>query len=38
MNRLLTVAVFIKGNMPLGTTAASPVLSDAQAYDVAALC
>jgi thiosulfate dehydrogenase len=24
--------------MPLGTTAASAVLSDAQAYDVAALC
>jgi len=36
MNRLLTAAAFIKGNMPLGTSAASPVLSDAQAYDVAA--
>ena len=36
MSRLLTAAAFIKGNMPLGTSAAAPVLSDAQAYDVAA--
>ncbi len=36
MNRLLTAAAFIKGNMPMGTSAANPVLSDDQAYDVAA--
>ena len=36
MNRLLTAAAFIKGNMPLGTTAANPSLTDDQAYDVAA--
>ena len=36
MSRLLTAAAFIKGNMPLGTSAATPVLNDAQAYDVAA--
>lgn len=36
MNRLLTAAAFIKGNMPLGTTAQSPALTDDQAYDVAA--
>lgn len=36
MSRLLTAAAFIKGNMPLGTTAKNPVLTDDQAYDVAA--
>jgi thiosulfate dehydrogenase len=36
MNRLLTAAAFIKNNMPLGTTHASPQLSDDEAYDVAA--
>lgn len=36
MNRLLTAAAFAKHNMPLGTTFASPVLSDADAFDVAA--
>lgn len=36
MSRLLTAASFIKGNMPLGTTAAKPTLTDEQAYDVAA--
>jgi thiosulfate dehydrogenase len=36
MNRLLTAAAFIKANMPLGTSAENPTLSDDQAYDVAA--
>lgn len=36
MNRLLTAAAFIKGNMPLGTTAAKPALTDEQVYDVTA--
>lgn len=34
--RLLTAAAFIKANMPFGTTAEAPVLSDEDAYDVAA--
>lgn len=36
MARLLTAARFIKGNMPLGATAENPLLSDEEAYDVAA--
>jgi thiosulfate dehydrogenase len=36
MNRLLTAAAFIRHNMPVGTTFESPVLSDDDAYDVAA--
>jgi thiosulfate dehydrogenase len=36
MARLLTAAAFLKHNMPFGTTFAAPVLSDADAYDVAA--
>lgn len=36
MARLLTAARFIKGNMPLGVTHESPILSDEEAYDVAA--
>ena len=36
MARLLSAAAFIKHNMPLGTTYASAVLSDVEAYDVAA--
>ena len=36
MARLLTAARFIKGNMPLGVTAENPMLSDEEAYDVAA--
>jgi thiosulfate dehydrogenase len=36
MARILTAARFIKGNMPLGTTALNPVLTDEEAYDVAA--
>lgn len=36
MNRVLTAAAFIKANMPLGTTYEAPVLSDDDAYDVAA--
>lgn len=36
MARLLTAAKFIKGNMPLGVTHDSPLLSDEEAYDVAA--
>jgi thiosulfate dehydrogenase len=35
MHRVLTAAQFIKGNMPLGTTADEPLLSDDEAYDVA---
>ena len=36
MNRLLTAAAFAKHNMPLGTTFSAPVLTDDDAYDVAA--
>lgn len=36
MHRVLTAAAFIKYNMPLGTTYDAPVLSDEDAYDVAA--
>jgi len=36
MSRVLTAARFIKANMPLGATYASPVLTDEEAYDVAA--
>ena len=36
MHRLLMTAAFIKGNMPLGTPWERPVLTDEQAYDVAA--
>jgi len=36
MARLLSAAAFIKHNMPFGTTYASAVLSDEDAYDVAA--
>jgi len=36
MNRLLTIAAFLKGNMPLGTPYQHPVLTDAQAYDIGA--
>jgi thiosulfate dehydrogenase len=36
MSRLLTAAAFVRHNMPLGTTFNAPVLSDADAYDVAA--
>lgn len=36
MARLLTAARFIKGNMPLGATAENPLLTDEEAYDVAA--
>lgn len=36
MARLLTAAKFIKGNMPLGATAENPILTDEEAYDVAA--
>jgi thiosulfate dehydrogenase len=35
MARLLTAAAFTRHNMPYGTTFASPVLSDEDAYDVA---
>jgi thiosulfate dehydrogenase len=35
MHRVITAAQFIKGNMPLGTTADEPLLSDEEAYDVA---
>ena len=35
MHRVLTAAQFIKGNMPLGTTADEPLLSDEEAFDVA---
>ncbi|HLH97244.1 MAG TPA: c-type cytochrome [Xanthobacteraceae bacterium] len=35
MARILGAAGFIRHNMPFGTTYASPVLSDADAYDVA---
>ena len=36
MSRLLTVAAFAMHNMPIGTTFDAPVLTDAEAYDVAA--
>lgn len=36
MARLLTAAKFIKGNMPFGVTHDAPLLTDEQAYDVAA--
>lgn len=36
MTRLLDAAAFVKNNMPFGTTYAAPVLSDEEAYDVAA--
>ncbi len=36
MNRILTASAYIKTNMPQGTSHGSPVLTDNQAYDVAA--
>lgn len=36
MSRLLTAASYAKRNMPIGTTYAAPVLTDEEAYDVAA--
>src|SRR5437660_1666969 len=36
MSRLLTAAVYAMHNMPIGTTFDAPVLSDENAYDVAA--
>jgi thiosulfate dehydrogenase len=36
MTRILTAAGFVRHNMPPGTTFDAPVLSDADAYDVAA--
>ncbi len=36
MHRMLTAAKFIKSNMPTGTTYKDPVLTDEEAYDVAA--
>ncbi|GAA4836913.1 hypothetical protein GCM10023331_22660 [Algivirga pacifica] len=36
MHRVLTAARFIKGNMPLGATYEKPLLSDEEAFDVAA--
>ena len=35
MGRVLNAAAFIRHNMPLGTSFAAPLLSDAEAYDVA---
>lgn len=35
MTRVITAAQFIKGNMPFGTTYDRPILTDAEAYDVA---
>ena len=35
INRVITAAEFIKGNMPYGTTYESPMLTDEEAYDVA---
>jgi len=35
MHRVLTAMQFIKGNMPLGATYQNPLLTDAEAYDVA---
>jgi thiosulfate dehydrogenase len=36
MHRIITAANFIRANMPLGVTHESPVLTEAQAFDVAA--
>ena len=36
MNRLIKAAQFIKGNMPLGATDSRPMLTDEEAYDIAA--
>lgn len=36
MNRILTASIYIKTNMPQGTSHGSPVLTDDEAYDVAA--
>ena len=36
MTRVLNAAAFLRHNMPFGTTFAAPLLSDADAYDVAA--
>jgi thiosulfate dehydrogenase len=36
MSRLLTAAAFVMHNMPIGTTFNAPVLTDEDAYDVAA--
>jgi thiosulfate dehydrogenase len=36
MTRVLNAAAFVRHNMPFGTTFAAPLLSDADAYDVAA--
>lgn len=36
MNRVLTAAAFIRGNMPLGTPWHRPALTDEQAFDVSA--
>ena len=36
MTRVLTAAEFIKGNMPLGATVDRPLLTDLQAYNIAA--
>ena len=36
MTRILTAAAFVRHNMPFGVTFDSPLLSDAEAYDVAA--
>ncbi|MBO0753281.1 MAG: c-type cytochrome [Bradyrhizobiaceae bacterium] len=36
MTRILTAAAFVRHNMPLGTKFDAPVLSEADAYDVAA--
>jgi hypothetical protein len=36
MSRLLTAAAYAMHNMPIGTTFNAPVLTDEQAYDVAA--
>ena len=36
MHRVITAANFIRANMPFGTTHENPVLSDEQAFDVAA--
>lgn len=36
MARVITAARYIKGNMPLGTKADSPLLTDDEAFDVAA--
>ncbi len=36
MNRVLTAAEFIKGNMPFGATKEEPLLTDEQSYHIAA--